>query len=137
MLICPSYLRPEADDFKLTLFRIKGNQKFVQLEHRDILGALLHIGLKREKFGDILLNEGECQTIVASEVADFVTMQVAPLAESQPLQPERMYPVAGIAVSWTLVPERYGWLQVPPLQAMSGRTSEWTTPLPLVVSSRG
>ncbi|WP_139489933.1 RNA-binding protein [Brevibacillus dissolubilis] len=76
VLITPSYIQPELADYQLTLIQIKGNQRFVQLEHRDVMGALLHIGLKREKFGDILLHDGECQAIVASEIVGFVNMQV-------------------------------------------------------------
>lgn len=76
-LLHPSYIVPEDVDFGLCLFEIKGNQRFIAWEHRDVMGALLHVGIKREKFGDILVSEHSCQTVVAEEVADFVRMQVA------------------------------------------------------------
>ncbi len=75
-LLYPAWLEPMEDDFSLALIEIRGNRRFVKLEHRDVLGALLGIGLKREKFGDILLDEQGCQTIIAAEMAEFVRMQV-------------------------------------------------------------
>ncbi|WP_232698403.1 YlmH family RNA-binding protein [Brevibacillus daliensis] len=75
-ILHPAYIIPEEADFRLRLFEIKGNQNFVKLEHRDLMGALLHIGLKREKFGDILMGEEECQVVLADEVVNFVLAQV-------------------------------------------------------------
>lgn len=46
--------------------------KFVQLEHPDVLGALLSLGLGREKFGDIRLDNSTAQFAIASEVEDYV-----------------------------------------------------------------
>ncbi|MBO8162282.1 MAG: hypothetical protein H0Z34_01020 [Brevibacillus sp.] len=90
-LIHPGYIVPEPDDFKLTLAEIKGDQRFVKLSHRDVLGALLHIGLKREKFGDILMDDEGCQIIVASEVFPYVRMQVTQI---------HRIPVELVSVEW-------------------------------------
>ncbi len=49
--------------------RFPGN---VKPGHRDYLGALLGLGIKREKLGDILVNEQTAQVIVAEEIAGFV-----------------------------------------------------------------
>jgi len=76
VLLYPAYVQPTEEDFQLSLLEIKGDQRFVQLEHRDVMGSLLNVGLKREKFGDILMSEHGCQTVVASEVVDFIRMQV-------------------------------------------------------------
>lgn len=76
VLLHPSYITPEEEDFKLQLVEIRGDQRFHTLQHRDVLGALLSIGLKREKFGDILLDGQSCQTVVASELFDFIRLQV-------------------------------------------------------------
>jgi len=97
-LIHPEYMPVEPEDYQLTLVEIKGNQRFVKLEHRDIMGALLHVGLKREKFGDILLHDGRCQFIAAREIIDYVRMQVTQI---------HRIPVVMEEVSWDklLVPE--------------------------------
>lgn len=72
----PDYVIMEREDYQLTLLQIIADQRFLTLEHRDVMGALLHIGLKREKFGDILVNEQGCFVVVASEIVDFVSSQV-------------------------------------------------------------
>lgn len=46
-----------------------------KLSHRDILGALMGLGLTRGKIGDILLSESRCQVLVRREVLSVVTSQ--------------------------------------------------------------
>lgn len=75
-LLYPAYFVPENEDFQLVLAEIQGDRRFVKLEHRDILGAILSIGLKREKFGDILLDDQGCQVIMAREIFDFARLQI-------------------------------------------------------------
>lgn len=38
-----------------------------ELSHRDILGALMGLGITREKLGDILLDHGRCQVLVLQD----------------------------------------------------------------------
>ncbi|HZG16719.1 MAG TPA: YlmH/Sll1252 family protein [Candidatus Bathyarchaeia archaeon] len=75
-MLHPEYIETDQEDFQLVLVQIQGDQRFLKLEHRDVMGALLHVGLKREKFGDILMGDNGCQVILAKETADFVRMQV-------------------------------------------------------------
>ena len=42
------------------------------LTHRDFLGAILGLGLDREKVGDLLVGEGSCDVLVLEDVADFL-----------------------------------------------------------------
>ena len=77
ILLHPDYLPVEKEDYGLALLHIVADQRFHALEHRDVMGALLHVGLRREKFGDMLVNEEGCYAIVAEEVADFVCSQVS------------------------------------------------------------
>lgn len=46
------------------------------LSHRDVLGTLMALGIKRECVGDILVEEGRCVFFVKSDVADFVLTQM-------------------------------------------------------------
>ncbi|MGZ0049972.1 YlmH family RNA-binding protein [Brevibacillus gelatini] len=89
VLIHPEYMEAEPEDFRLALLAIKADQRFHTLEHRDVMGALLHAGLKREKFGDMLTDVGTCYAIVAEEVADFVCTQVTHIHRT-PVQIERV-----------------------------------------------
>lgn len=76
VLIHPEYLSVGLEDYRMALLGIKADQRFYAMEHRDVMGALLNVGLKREKFGDMLADEQGCFAIVAEEVADFVCSQV-------------------------------------------------------------
>ncbi len=76
MLIAPDYWYFQKEEMDLVFFSIKGENKFHKLNHRDYLGALLNIGLKREKFGDLLLSDEGKQVIVAKEIADYVQFQL-------------------------------------------------------------
>ena len=51
---------------KVTSARLKG------LTHRDFLGSMLALGIKREKCGDIIINDDECYLLVHSDIAEFV-----------------------------------------------------------------
>lgn len=42
------------------------------LSHRDYLGSLMSIGIKREKTGDILVSDEGCFIIVLKEISDFI-----------------------------------------------------------------
>ncbi|RIW36337.1 RNA-binding protein [Bacillus salacetis] len=91
-ILYPDYYEPSQSDFAVTLFEINYPKKFVTLEHRQILGSLMSIGLKREKFGDILINGDKVQLLTASEIADFVEMNFSEVGrtkvtmEKQPLE---------------------------------------------------
>jgi RNA-binding protein YlmH len=47
-----------------------------RLGHSDVLGALLGLGLKREKVGDIFPHVEGADVVVAEELLDFVSMQL-------------------------------------------------------------
>jgi len=42
------------------------------VSHRDYLGSLIGLGIKREKIGDILIKDEHCLVVVANDVADFI-----------------------------------------------------------------
>lgn len=43
-----------------------------ELNHRDFLGSLVGLGIKREKLGDILCFEDRCIVFAAADIADFI-----------------------------------------------------------------
>ena len=56
-IIAPEYFEIEKDDFKVGVYEIIYPTKFEKVKHSDVLGALTHLGIKRELFGDIVVNE--------------------------------------------------------------------------------
>ena len=75
-LLFPDYYSPEQKDFQLCLFEISYPKKFITLEHRQILGTLMSLGLKREKFGDILIQNDQIQFVAAEEIEIYLTVNL-------------------------------------------------------------
>jgi len=71
-LIAPFYEEPDQDDFQIVVLEAKYPEKFVQLEHRDCLGAFMSLGIDRKKLGDMIVEGGLIQIAVASEIATYV-----------------------------------------------------------------
>lgn len=75
-IIAPEYETIEEEDFKLTLLEATYPEKFITLEHRDVLGAFMSLGIKREKLGDLIVQEGVVHIVAASEISDFIKMNL-------------------------------------------------------------
>lgn len=75
-IIAPSYYELDREDFQLTFYSIEYAHKFNTIEHRHVLGALMNLGLDREKFGDIIIANKDVQIVVAREIAPFIEMNV-------------------------------------------------------------
>ncbi|MDM5328018.1 RNA-binding protein [Neobacillus sp. CF12] len=71
-LIMPDYFLPTEKEFQINLFEIDYPIKFVSIEHPQVLGSIMSLGLKRGKFGDILMKDGRVQFFAASEISDYL-----------------------------------------------------------------
>ncbi len=66
----PDYAKLE-DDNPLALLRIGQNSR-KELSHRDYLGSLMGLGIKREMIGDILVREKGADIVIIKEMIDFL-----------------------------------------------------------------
>ncbi|MCF6137029.1 RNA-binding protein [Pseudalkalibacillus berkeleyi] len=93
-LMYPVYYEPNDSDFAVKCLELEYPVKFVTLKHSDILGALMSLGVKRKKFGDILMGDGICHLVVAEEIADYVRLNLTSIGKStvkiKELQPEHL-----------------------------------------------
>ena len=69
----PDYAFLEAEE-PLTVIRATKAEGSRDLTHRDYLGSLIGLGIKREMVGDILVREDGADIIVMRDFADFVMM---------------------------------------------------------------
>jgi RNA-binding protein YlmH len=69
-MLCFSLEEPE--DYPIKLLRIVNKSKFESLGHRDYLGAIMALGIKREKYGDLILVEDGCYAAVSEEISDYI-----------------------------------------------------------------
>ena len=76
IFIYPYYMEYEEIESKLKFIQIEGNFKFREISHKDYLGALMNLGIKREKVGDIIIHDNFCQVIVSYDICDFIIMNL-------------------------------------------------------------
>nr|WP_317411944.1 YlmH/Sll1252 family protein [uncultured Solibaculum sp.] len=67
--------QPDVGDFPIEPVTLRF-RKQDSLSHRDFLGSLMALGIKREVIGDILVEEGRCVLFVLREMAEYITSQV-------------------------------------------------------------
>lgn len=66
-------LRPEQ--FPIKSVKIQFPKQY-ELSHRDFLGALMSLGIKRSCVGDILISSGSAYVMLKSEISDYVISQL-------------------------------------------------------------
>lgn len=76
VILYPDYFYLEPDDIPLKVIRIIPRDKDGSISHRDILGSVLGIGIKREKTGDILIHDDFFQIIVMEGMEKIIPSQL-------------------------------------------------------------
>ena len=66
----PPHETPCGETFPLTAVRVSWKRE--ELTHRDFLGALLSLGIRREKVGDLLVRPQDCVACLEDAVAALV-----------------------------------------------------------------
>ena len=72
MVAFKSYYSEDFIDFPIKFIKITPKSKFIKLEHRHFLGSILSTGIKREKLGDLIVNNGEGFTVIHKGLYDFL-----------------------------------------------------------------
>lgn len=75
-LLIPEGEDPREEDFQIAYLLIRPKGRFSPLQHRDYLGALLSLGIVRDKFGDLWVVEEGAYLVLAAEIADLVRLQL-------------------------------------------------------------
>ncbi|CEI84376.1 S4 domain protein [Oceanobacillus oncorhynchi] len=83
MVIAPIYESITEDMFQVELLEASYPEKFVSLEHRDVMGAFLSQGVKRKKLGDITAADGKIHLLAAGEVVPFIKMNLTSIKKSR------------------------------------------------------
>lgn len=77
----PEFLELDKKDFPISIVNITYNKKYSSsLSHRDFLGAILGIGIKREKVGDIILNEDGNFCFLYDDITKYVVTNLRKVA---------------------------------------------------------
>ena len=55
---------------------VKIDKKDYDIAHKDVLGSLLSLGIKREKLGDIIINDEAIYFYIRNEILDYVLLNL-------------------------------------------------------------
>lgn len=78
-----SYYSSEILEFPCKLIAIKTNSRFDKLEHRHYLAGVLSTGIKREKLGDLIVEDKNCYTIIFDGLFDFLRLNLLSIGSSK------------------------------------------------------
>jgi RNA-binding protein YlmH len=82
MIFYPSIFELTKEDYPIGIIKIEGNFNKSTLSHRDFLGAILGLGLKRGKIGDILIGEKETLVIGYKEINEFIRLNLTKIGRN-------------------------------------------------------
>lgn len=71
-MIYPDYYTPEEEDYEIAFYQLSYPSKFTTIDHRQVLGTLMSLGLKREMYGDIWVEGETVQFAVAKTVSPYM-----------------------------------------------------------------
>ncbi|WP_308638932.1 YlmH family RNA-binding protein [Paenibacillus silvisoli] len=76
-IIAPDYRDLDSEPEGIAVLAVAGGtQGHLELEHGDYLGALLGLGIKRDRIGDIHVHEDGCHCLVTEEIADYLNIHL-------------------------------------------------------------
>ncbi len=78
-MVFPEYAEESVNDEFISLLEITGRD-ITSLSHRDFLGSILGLGIKREKIGDIVCLEEKCLVFVLKDIADYIAANLSKVA---------------------------------------------------------
>lgn len=74
----------KKEDYPITCIGISPlNQKFSQkLTHRDVLGSVMSLGIKREMLGDILINNSEAYLFCLTQISEYIKDNISRISHT-------------------------------------------------------
>lgn len=83
MIIAPYFYEIEKEDFEIVVCKIIYAKNFEKLTHRDILGALMSLGIKRELFGDIVEKDQDFYLAVDRHIYEYLKDHLSMIKRSK------------------------------------------------------
>jgi len=93
--------------FPLKIIKIENTSKFNTLTHRDYLGSILSLGIKRNKIGDLLVKDQSCFLSICDDISEYILSNLSNIGgspcEITELEDGDMIPIAEFEESIILV----------------------------------
>lgn len=68
--------------FPVLILEIKNKSNFSKLKHKDYLGAIMSLGVERNKLGDLVLIEDSCYIPVVNEIGSYIISNLNQIGKS-------------------------------------------------------
>lgn len=93
----PEYYTPDEEDYEIAFYQLSYPSKFTTIDHRQVLGTLMSLGLKREMYGDIWIEGETVQFAVAKTISAYVEANLSKIGNAgvkcEPISSERIIAV--------------------------------------------
>lgn len=76
MVVCPDFLEGRPFIVPLGALRITPKDEHCYPGHRDYLGAILALGISREKIGDLIIEKNCCDVIIKSDIIEYIGLNL-------------------------------------------------------------
>ena len=83
VVVYPKHMLAEQLDCEIAYLSISCNFGKSDLTHKDCLGALIGLGLKREKLGDIIITDENIQIIVDESISDYIVANLNKIGKTK------------------------------------------------------
>lgn len=78
----PEYLCEDDIEFPISLLHIKSTNKNYEPSHRDVLGSVMALGIKRDIIGDIVIVENLIQMFVLSSMESYISANLEKISRN-------------------------------------------------------
>ena len=72
IIIYLDWMDGEEIEAPISVLRIQWDERYYKVGHRDILGSILGLGIKREKIGDIIVENPYAYAITSKDISSFI-----------------------------------------------------------------
>ena len=72
----------QSINFSMCVLSATWDWRYYQLSHRDVLGALIGQGIKRELLGDIVVSQGTCQIILDEQIKEYMISNLTSIGKA-------------------------------------------------------
>ena len=77
----------------ISILKIAFNPKYLSLTHRNILGSLIHLGIERNRIGDIVLTDNAAYVAVSSNMVEFIKDNLLTIHHQEVIVTEHFEPI--------------------------------------------
>ncbi len=106
IIMAPTFYELGEDDFEIEVCEVIYRQEFSSLQHKDLLGAIMNQGIKRELIGDIVVQD-KCYIAMNTSISSYIKMNLTKVKNatiklkptSEAIEIERQYTTKTLFVS--------------------------------------